>query len=81
MSGISTTRGGTPRPAPQWALWAVQGAAAIGGAVWGFDFGIQVSGPVLGLLAAVNGAAFAALLAGATTSRLLSLVGRHPDGR
>lgn len=68
-------------PVSRWAPWAVQGAAAIGGAVWGFDFGVQVSGPLLGLLAAVNGAAFAAVLAGAAVSRAQALLGRRSPGR
>jgi hypothetical protein len=65
-------------PASRWVPWALQGAAAIGGAAWGFDFGLQVSGPLLGLVAAINGAAFAAVLAGAAVNRTRSLFGRRP---
>ena len=68
------------RPAGRYAVWAVQAVAALLGAAWGFDFGVQVAGIFLGVVAAINCAAFAALLAGAAMHRLLSFGRRGADG-
>jgi hypothetical protein len=70
----------TGRPARQYVVWAVQAAAALVAALWGYDFGAQLSGWVLGVVAAANCGVFAALLAGAAIHRLLGTPGvRGPD--
>jgi hypothetical protein len=69
----------TGRPARRYAMWAVQGVAGLLGAAWGFDFGVQVAGIFLGVVAALNLAVFAALLAGAALERLMALGRRGAD--
>lgn len=70
----------TGRPARRYAMWAVQALAGLLGAAWGFDFGVQVAGIFLGVVAALNCAVFAALLAGAGFARLAALGRRGADG-
>jgi hypothetical protein len=48
-------------------LWLAYAAALCIGAFYGFGFGLQVSGPWLGVVTAVNGALFCALLVGAAS--------------
>lgn len=70
----------TGRPARQYVLWAVQGAAALLAALWGWDFGEQLGGWLIGLVAAANCGVFAALLANAALHRLMGTPGvRGPD--
>lgn len=57
-------------------VWLIQAACALLGAWWGYDFGQQVSGLWLGLIAAVNGAVFAALLIGAGLQSASALLTR-----
>ena len=59
------------RPIRQYVVWAVQAAAALFGAVWGWGFGVKVGGVLMGLVAALNCAAFSALLLGAAVQWLL----------
>jgi hypothetical protein len=44
---------------------------------FGFEFGQQISGTLIGVVLAVNGALFGSILAGATVERLLGLTGRN----
>jgi hypothetical protein len=74
-----TNEGKTGHPARRYGVGAVQAAAALLGAAWGFRFGVQVAGIFLGVVAALNCAVFAALLAGAAIRRLLSLGRRGAD--
>jgi peptidoglycan/LPS O-acetylase OafA/YrhL len=48
-------------------------AALCIGAFYGFGFGMQVSGPWLGIVTAVNGAVFCALLVGAASDGISRL--------
>jgi uncharacterized protein (DUF697 family) len=50
---------------------AAQVAAAAIGAVYGFDFGLQVAGPWLGVLAALNTGFFASLFVSAGADWLI----------
>ncbi len=52
--------------------WAVQALAALVAGWWGFGFGNQVSGVLLGVVTALNAAAFGGLLAGAVLHRIAS---------
>lgn len=70
----------TGRPLRKYVLWAVQGTAATVAGLWGYDFGAQLGGWLLGVVAAVNCAVFAALIANAGMHRLLGTPGtREPD--
>lgn len=59
-----------PERAPRWLVWGGSGAAGIAGLVWGYGFGAQLAGPLLGVVTALNGAVICALLAGAALERL-----------
>ncbi len=48
----------------------VCGVAALAGLVSGYDFGLQLGGALVGVVMAVNGAVFCAILAGAAIDRL-----------
>jgi hypothetical protein len=50
--------------------WAVAGAAGLAGAWASYDFGVQLGGPLMGVVAALNGAAMCSLLVGALSDRL-----------
>jgi hypothetical protein len=52
--------------------WLVAGAAGLAGAWISYDFGLLLGGPLMGVVAAINGAAMGALL----TSALLDRLGR-----
>ena len=61
-----------PLPRPQRRLVAAaQVAAAVIGAAFGFDFGLQVAGVWLGVLAALNTAFFASLFVSAGADWLM----------
>jgi hypothetical protein len=65
-----------PLPRPKRLLViAAQWVAALIGAAYGFDFGVQVAGPWLGVLAALNMAFFAALFVSAGADWLARLTG------
>jgi hypothetical protein len=51
--------------------WALAGAAGLAGAWYSFDFGAQLGGVLMGVVAAGNGAVISALLASAALDRLL----------
>lgn len=59
------------------ASWAVMGAAAMAGAWFSYDFGAQLGGVLLGVVAAFNGAVLCAMLA---SSILARWSGRRPPG-
>ena len=52
------------------ASWVAHGAAMAAGAWYSFDFGVQIGGPGIGALAALNGAVISALMVGAAIDRL-----------
>ncbi len=64
--------GRRPRPIVR---WTIEGLAALLGAAFGFDFGAQLGGIALGLLAAGCGAAFCVMMVGGLAERLA----RAPD--
>ena len=66
----------TERPVRRYLGLAVQAAVAVLGGVWGWRFGLEVGGVLIGLVAALNCAAFAALLAGAVIQWLLTALDR-----
>jgi hypothetical protein len=66
----------TGRPVRRYLSFAVQAAVAVLGGVWGWRFGLEVGGVLIGLVAALNCAAFAALLAGAVIQWLLTALDR-----
>lgn len=57
----------------------VQAGAAIFGAVQAYRFGVTIGGWPIGVVAALNGAFFCGVLAGAAVARLLPRVGSR-DG-
>ena len=65
----------TERPVRRYLGLAVQAAVAVLGGVWGWRFGLEVGGVLIGLVAALNCAAFAALLAGSAIQWLLKALG------
>jgi hypothetical protein len=52
------------------AAWAIAGSAGVAGAWFSFDFGQQIGGLPIGVIAAANGAAMCSLLTGAALDRL-----------
>ncbi len=60
----------SPLAPPRWLVWGGSAAAGLAGVVWGFGFGDQLSGPLLGVVTALNCGAICALLAGAALERL-----------
>jgi hypothetical protein len=63
------------RPVGRYLAWAAQAAIAVFAGVWGWRFGLEVGGVLIGLVAALNCAAFAALLAGSAIQWLLKARG------
>jgi drug/metabolite transporter (DMT)-like permease len=59
-----------PMRAARVAAWVVASAAGVAGAWFSYDFGAQLGGVLMGLVAAANGAAMSALLASAVLDRL-----------
>jgi hypothetical protein len=54
----------------RWLLRLVYLLAAVGGMVYGYDFGKLIGGPVVGVVLALNGAVFCSIVAGALAERL-----------
>jgi len=50
--------------------WLIAGAAGLVGGWTSYDFGVLLGGPLMGVVAAINGAAMASLLASALLDRL-----------
>ena len=44
--------------------------AALAGLVYSYDFGVQIGGPLVGVVLALNGALFCSIVAGALADRL-----------
>jgi hypothetical protein len=63
------------RPVRRYLAWATQAAVAVFAGVWGWRFGLEAGGVLIGLIAALNCAAFAALLAGSAIQWLLKALG------
>lgn len=55
--------------------------AALLGLVYGFDAGQRMSGPMLGVVMALNAAVIASLLAGAVADRIEHLLRGRPAAR
>jgi predicted Abi (CAAX) family protease len=70
MNASSRVADTLPRP-KRLLVVTVQVVAAAIGAVYGFDFGLQVAGPWLGVLAALNTAFFASLFVSAVADWLM----------
>jgi hypothetical protein len=58
------------------AAWAITCVAGVAGAWFCYDFGAQLGGVLMGVVAAANGAAISSLLASAALDRL----GRRTPG-
>ncbi|MCA3177918.1 MAG: hypothetical protein O9345_02295 [Burkholderiaceae bacterium] len=71
-------RGRAPRPILR---WTIEGLAALVGAAFGFDFGAQVGGIALGLLAAGCGAAFCVMMVGGVAERFVRSPGQDRGAR
>lgn len=56
--------------------WLVYALAVIGGAAYGFRFGVTVSGMAFGLLTAALSALFCSIVADALVSRFIRRAGR-----
>jgi hypothetical protein len=50
--------------------WIMASAAGLAGAWYSYDFGVLLGGPLMGVVAALNGAAMGALLVSALLDRL-----------
>jgi hypothetical protein len=80
MSTVTTmTTLSSPRPLWRAALeWAVLAISLAAGAVFGFDFGHQVTGGALfGIVTALMGAVFCSIVASAAVERAVRLLGGH----
>ncbi|WP_425261465.1 hypothetical protein ACPOLB_11310 [Rubrivivax sp. RP6-9] len=76
---MTTQRPDSNRPA-RWRAWsghALAAVAALVGAKFSYDFGLEISGRLLAWLLALNSAVFCALVVGALADRLL---GARGDG-
>lgn len=71
-------RGRTPRPILR---WTIEGLAALVGAAFGFDFGAQIGGIGLGLLAAGCGGAFCVMMVGGIAERFARAPGQDRGAR
>ncbi len=60
-----------------WPVWLVSAAAGVVATKLGWDFGNELSGPLVGVVAAANFGVIAALLVGAGADRLWSLLRRR----
>jgi hypothetical protein len=65
------------RKRDRWPVWLVSAVAAIVAAKLGWDFGMQLSGVLLGVIAAVNFSVLCALLVGAAADKLWNLLRRR----
>ena len=54
----------------QWAAWVATLAAGVVGLLYGYAFGVRLSGTLLGVVLAVNGAALCTLVADALLERV-----------
>lgn len=70
--------GRRPRPILR---WTIDGLAGLLGAGLGFDFGAQVGGVALGVLAAGCGAAFCVMMVGGVAERLVRAPGQDRGTR
>ena len=70
--------GRRPRPILRWTF---EGLAALLGAALGFDFGAQVGGIALGVLAAACGAAFCVMMVGGVAECLVRAPGQDRGTR
>ena len=76
-------RGSEPleRPGARAVVRVVSLAVAIGGMLWGYDFGERLDGVFMGVVAGANLAIMGALLGGAAAEWVLRRVpGGHPRG-
>jgi hypothetical protein len=62
----------TSNPARRWLPRLVSLLAAAAGALYSYDFGALIGGPLVGVVLALNGAVFGAVMAGALVERLRS---------
>jgi hypothetical protein len=60
-----------------WPVWLVSAAAGVVATKLGWDFGNELSGPLVGVVAAANFGVIAALLVGTGADRLWSLLRRR----
>jgi len=65
----------TPNAARRWLPRLASLLAAAAGAIYSYDFGTLIGGPLVGVVLALNGAVFGALMAGALVDRLRSWTG------
>jgi hypothetical protein len=65
------------RKLDRWPVWLVSAVAAIVAAKLGWDFGMQLSGVLLAVIAAVNFSVLCALLVGAAAEKLWDLLRRR----
>ena len=57
----------------QWAVWAATLAAGVVGLLYGYAFGVRLSGTLLGVVLALNGAALCSMVADALLERVARL--------
>lgn len=60
----------SPSPARRWLPRLASLLAAVAGAIYSYDFGALIGGPLVGVVLALNGAVCGAVLAGALVERL-----------
>ena len=61
-----------PSPAWRWLPRLASLLAAAAAAIYSYDFGALIGGPLVGVVLALNGAVFGAVMAGALVERLRS---------
>ncbi len=57
----------------QWAAWGTTLTAGVVGLLYGYAFGVRLSGTLLGVVLAVNGAALCSMVADALLERVARL--------
>jgi hypothetical protein len=65
-----------PSASRRW-VWATQAVAAGVGLVLGYDFGVRISGTLLGVVLALNGALFCSMVVDVLADRLVRARAAH----
>jgi hypothetical protein len=75
------TTSDNPRRLQRILVPVAHGAAAVAGLKYGYDFGAEISGKLLGIVLAINGAVFCSIVVGMVVDRARQVLGRRTTNR